>query len=48
MDDAVAEGVDGQLGDAEEVLAGEVALLLLVQRGEAAPEALDLVRGDWK
>ena len=31
VDDAVAEGVDGQLGDAEEVLAGEVALLLLVQ-----------------
>ena len=48
VDDAVAEGVDGELGDAEEVLAGEVALLLLVQRGEAAPEALDLVRGDWK
>ena len=46
VDDAVAEGVDGELGDAEEVLAGEVALLLLVQRGEAAPEALDLVRGD--
>ena len=48
VDDAVAEGVDSQLGDAEEVLAGEVALLLLVQGGEAAPQSLDLVRSDWK
>jgi hypothetical protein len=41
--DPVAERVDGQLGDAEKVFAGEVALVLLVQGREPGPEPLDLV-----
>ena len=40
MDDPVSEGVDGELWDAEEVLAGEVALLLLVRRREPQPQPL--------
>ena len=48
MDDPVPERVDGELRDAKEVLPGEVALLLLVQGREAGPQALNLVRGDWK
>ena len=46
MDDPVAEGVDGELRDAEEVLSGEVPLLLLVQRREPRPQPLDLARSD--
>ena len=46
VDDPVAEGVDGELGDAEEVLSGEVPLLLLVQRREPRPQPLDLARSD--
>ena len=44
MDDPIAKGVDGELWDAEEVLPGEVPLLLLVQRREPRPQPLDLTR----
>ena len=46
VDDPVSEWVDGELGDAEEVLSGEVPLLLLVQRREPRPQTLDLARSD--
>ena len=48
MHDPVSQRVDGQLRDAEEVLPGEVTLLLLVQGGEAGPQALDLAGGDYE
>ena len=46
VDDPVSEGVDGELRDAEEVLSGEVPLLLLVQRREPRPQPLDLARSN--
>ena len=46
VDDPVSEWVDGELRDAEEVLPGEVPLLLLVQRREPRPQPLDLTRSD--
>jgi hypothetical protein len=42
VDDPVAQRVDGELGDPEEVLPAEVALLLLVQPQEPAVQTLDL------
>ena len=46
MHDPVPERVDGELRDPEEVLPGEVALLLLVQGSEAGPKTLNLVLRD--
>ena len=46
MNDPVSKWVNGQLRDPEEVLPGQVTLLLLVQAGEATPEPLDLVGCD--
>lgn len=43
VDDSITERVDGQLWDTEKVLSSQVSLLLLVQTGESAPEALDLI-----
>jgi len=48
MNDPITQRIDGQLRNPEEVLTGQVALLLLVQARETAPEAFDLIRGDWK
>lgn len=45
-DDAVAEGVDGELGDADEVLPAQAPPVRLVQPLEAAVQADDLVLGD--
>ena len=40
--DPVAERVDGQLGDPQQVLAGEGAVTELIQRREAAVQPLNL------
>jgi len=41
--DPIAQGVDGQLGDAKEILASQKSLLLLVQAGETTVQPLDLI-----
>jgi len=46
MHDPVSQGVDGELWDAEEVLARQGAQAALVQAGEAAVQALDLAAGE--
>ena len=47
LHDAVAERVDGQLWDAQEVLAGQGAVVALVQTREATVQPLDLTWRDW-
>ena len=46
VDDAIAQRIDGQLGNPQEILASQVALLLLVQAGEPTVQTLNLIRSD--
>ena len=46
VDNPIAQRIDGQLGNPQEILASQVALLLLVQAGEPTVQTLNLIRSD--
>lgn len=48
VDYPLAQRVDGQLRDAEEILSGEGATVILVQWSESRVKPLNLVWCDWK